>query len=162
MKKANLFLLIVVLIYFTQACSSGSMDTSSPANQPNPTVETIATEPPTQEGTPPENSASYLPAMNLPEIEQFTPTTGAGIKPLFEWQAVDGAAWYALVVKNSEGRPYWAWMGTQHSIYLGGVSEQPGEDIAGPRLEEGMQWAVIAYDSQGQVIAASKLRPISP
>ena len=84
MKKTRFTLLIVILLLFTQACSPGTKDTSPPAGQPDAGVETSATEPPTED-TASSGSESYLPAMNLPEIEQFTQTAGVGIKPLFEF-----------------------------------------------------------------------------
>jgi hypothetical protein len=177
MKNSKLTLMIVIMLATTYACSTGSEANQPVANQePNPpeqepaaqntlpadSQDNLAAETAEETSSQPGLGESFLPAINLPEIELFTATENAGLKPLFEWAAVEGAAWYALVVKNAEGQTYWAWMGPENSIYLGGTTTQPGDDRAGPRLEPGMSWAVIAYDSEDSLIAASSLRPISP
>ncbi len=169
MKSKKWILLIVVLLAAALACSLGggqntgtnstSVEATSPAQNTAPAN--------SQEGTvPPENSEpqaeDFLSALNFPDIELTTPTEGVGVKPLFEWVPVEGAAWYGLVLKTADGTSYWAWMGAETSIYLGGVSIQPADNAAGPVLQAGMQWTVTAYGADGNLIAASSLRPISP
>jgi hypothetical protein len=177
MNKFRFLLLIVILLFTTYACSSGS-DSNQPAaiqgtspselapasqnTQPADRQDNPATETPEEASSQIGLEEPLLPDINLPEIEQMTPRENAGLKPLFEWTAVDGAEWYALVVKNADGQTYWAWMGPENSIYLGGTTTPPGDDRAGPFLEDGMKWAVIAYDAEDHPIAASSLRPISP
>jgi hypothetical protein len=75
---------------------------------------------------------------------------------------VEGAQRYLLIVRDADNATYWSWTGAATSVYLGGASAQPAEDAAGPRLEAGMAWAVFALDAEGEVIASSELRPISP
>ena len=168
MKKNLLYLLIIMLFAVAVSCiKSGSQDSPqniSPEKDQGQAVNSGASNSTGENDTQknPGNEEDYLPSLNLPEVELLTPTEGVGVKPLFEWQAVDGAAWYGLSLRTSTGETYWAWMGPQTSIFLGGVSDQPRENSAGPVLEDGMQWAVVAYDSQDQIIAASSLRPISP
>jgi hypothetical protein len=108
------------------------------------------------------SGAPVLDIAGVGEVELLTPAEGVGIKPLFEWAAVEGVQRYLLILRDANGETYWAWNGSATSIYLGGVSEQPSDDAEGPRLEAGMAWAVFALDSEGEVIASSELRPISP
>lgn len=107
-------------------------------------------------------SEPYLPFKGVPAIELLTPASGAGERPLLEWAAVEGAARYSLIVQSSDGQPYWAWSGRQTSVYLGGTHSLPSAEAAGPTLQPGMVWAVLAFDAQQQIIAASLLQSISP
>lgn len=99
----------------------------------------------------------------LSEIVLLTPAEGVGLKPGFEWQTVNGAVRYALLVYHPNGQPYWAWEGSGTSVYLGGGDSQaPPEDSAGPILLDGMSWGVMAFDAADLLIASSAMRPISP
>jgi hypothetical protein len=96
------------------------------------------------------------------EIVQLTPTEGAGAFPLFEWEAVDGAVTYVLLVFDTEnGSAYWAWEGEATSIYLGGA-EVPLEDASGPVLLRPMSWSVLAFDAEGALVGVSAVRAIAP
>jgi hypothetical protein len=96
------------------------------------------------------------------EIALTTPQEGAGIKPHFTWEPLDGAARYTLVLYTAGREPYWAWEGAATSVYLGGSDTPPREDSAGPVLSAGMSWAVMAFGSDDRLIGSSVLRPISP
>ncbi len=104
----------------------------------------------------------FVPFADIATVELLTATNGVGIKPLFEWSPVNGAASYSVYVQFSDGQPYWAWSGTDTSVYLGGLHFAPPENAEGPILLDGMAWAVLAFDANGNVIASSVLQPISP
>jgi len=162
MIKTKLCLLTVVLAIAALACSMPSSPSQEVlVTEQEAQNEIIETQEPTQELEALAGEA-YLPMLKLPEVELLTPTENAGKRPLFEWSSVPDAAWYSLVLKNGDGKPYWAWMGTQTRIYLGGSENQPPEESAGPVLSDGMRWAVVAYDKEGKPIASSRLRQISP
>lgn len=171
MKNLKIILLLVVIFSTALACSltsGGEQSTGSnqPASNNNASSSTQnANTMDTDSDQPGANveGESYLPdIIGLPGITLLTPTENAGVKPLFEWSPVEGADWYSLVLTNSEGKNYWAWMGSKTSIYLGGTTTQPDDNAAGPILQPGMTWAVIAYDADGKILAASHIRPISP
>ncbi len=126
------------------ACGAAAPGDSGPAAQQQP------------------DSQPYLPFSGLTSIELLTPANGAGEKPLFEWAAVEGAARYSLILQFTDGQPYWAWSGSQTSVYLGGTHSPPAAEAAGPALQPGMAWAVLAFDAQQNIIAASQLQAISP
>lgn len=143
--------IILVILLATSACSNtGSSSTPAAGNNQD-----VATEEQTSLG-------SFVPFSRLATVELLTPSSGAGSKPKFEWSSVDGAAQYSLFLQFSDGQPYWSWTGSSTSIYLGGLDSAPPEDAAGPILLEGMSWAVIALDADGNVIASSNLQTISP
>lgn len=99
----------------------------------------------------------------LPGIELVAPAeTGAGEVPTFEWEAVDGAARYRLVVLDGSGAMLWAWNGAETKVNLGGVSDDRPEGAAGPVIDAGSTWSVVAFDADGNPLAASSLRPVSP
>ena len=95
------------------------------------------------------------------EVVQLSPESGQGIRPLLEWEAVDGADHYALFLFAPDGAAYWAWMGPQTSVHVGG-EPQLREGAPGPSIIDGMSWLVFAYDEGGLPIAMSPVRPISP
>ena len=156
MKHTTRFILFIsVLISVSLTCG-----TSSSSNQdsqvPAPATETQAA------GETQPQADRLLPGVNVPEIELLTPTEGVGLKPKFEWKAVDGATVYSLMLKNADGETYWAWMGNTTYIYLGSALTAPPEDSAGPILQPGMSWAVAAYDAEHHLLATSVFRSISP
>lgn len=108
------------------------------------------------------NGEAYVPLANIETVELLTPTSGVGIKPLFEWSPVQGAVNYSLYLQFPNGQPYWAWSGSVTSIYLGGTDSQPPDDAAGPILQKGMSWSVIAFDAENNIIASSVVQEISP
>ncbi len=94
-------------------------------------------------------------------IVQHTAETGDGIRPLLEWDAVLDADHYGVYLYAPSGATYWAWRGTETSVFVGGAT-QIREDAAGPSIADGMSWAVIAFDADLLPLAASPLRPIAP
>ena len=154
MRRATRFVLFMIILCSTSlmACSSSSSEQSSQTPTPNG-------EAPTEKA---QGADRLLPGVDVPEIELLTPTEGAGLKPKFEWKAVDGATVYSLVLKNADGRTYWAWMGKTTYIYLGSSLTPPPEDSAGPVLQPDMLWAVAAYDAEHHLLATSSYRSISP
>ncbi|MBU2602616.1 MAG: hypothetical protein KKA32_10705 [Actinobacteria bacterium] len=99
----------------------------------------------------------------LAPIELTGPaTSGAGEVPTFEWEAVDGAARYRLVVLDGDGEPLWAWNGAETSVNLGGLPEERPADISGPIITPGSSWSVAAFAADGSPLAVSVLRPVGP
>ena len=146
----NIFFVAVILSALVAGCSSPGTTTQTGGNG---AASGAPTEPP---------SEPFVPFSGLTTIELLTASSGAGEKPLFEWSPVDGAAQYSLFLQFTDGQPYWSWLGNSTSVYLGGSAEPPPADAAGPILLDGMSWAVIALDAEGNVIASSNLQSISP
>lgn len=95
---------------------------------------------------------------DLPFVELVGPsTTGAGLAPIFEWRAADGASGYRLSVRGPQQRS-WAWSGKATSVRYGGTVDRQ----AGPVIVPGMRWSVAAFDHDGSIVALSELRPLSP
>jgi hypothetical protein len=105
-------------------------------------------------------SAIARPALlaDLASVELHEPPlTNAGPVPVFAWTAVDGAATYRLTVLGPDG-PRWGWEGPETSVRYGAVEDgQPG-----PVIVPGSWWSVAAVDADGELLAASDLRPVSP
>jgi hypothetical protein len=89
-------------------------------------------------------------------------TTGAGDRPAFSWEAVDGATSYALAVVTTADEPLWAWQGTATAVILGGWSTPPPAEAFGPLLLGDSGWFVVAFDASGLPIANSVIRPVAP
>lgn len=81
-----------------------------------------------------------------------------GETPTFEWEPVEGAAAYSLVVLDAEGQPVWAWEGPAPSAGFPTGPREPRARCSTP----GSTWSVAALDGDGHVVAASELRPASP
>lgn len=143
-------MLIVLLTLSISACSSTAASSPSDSEGPSPTAQEQAQDEP------------FAPFAGAAAIELLTPTSDAGLKPLFEWSPVENASRYSVFLQFSDGQPYWSWSGAGTSVYLGGYDSAPPDDSAGPVLLDGMSWAVVAFDAQGTVIASSHLQPISP
>lgn len=94
-------------------------------------------------------------------VTLLTPTEGGGPRPLMEWESVEGASEYLVVVLDGDGAPYWAWSGSATSVRLGG-GELPDDHGSGPIVESGALWSVSAYDSEGNLLAISGQRSIAP
>jgi len=150
MKKIRLLLSLLFLITIS-ACSGASTTQSASGGDDSGAVVDQ------QSGQEP-----FIPFAGLTRIELLTPSSGAGEKPLFEWLPIEGASEYSLFLQFPDGQPYWSWLGSATTVYLGGSSSAPSPDAAGPILLDGMSWAVIAFDTQGNVIASSNLQAISP
>lgn len=136
------------------ACSSGSdsVDREDKASEPQ------AGESP-QEGS---SGGLVINRAGVSEVILTTPEEGAGVKPQFTWQALDGATNYIVVVYTPERESYWAWSGAETSVYMGGGDTPPPDDSAGPILSAGMWWTVIGFDANDRMIGNSILKPISP
>lgn len=65
-----------------------------------------------------------------------------------------------MTVSTADGKAYWAWVGEDTSVYLGGG--EGATDTAGPILSEPMTMTVLALDAANTVIAASPPTPIAP
>lgn len=71
-----------------------------------------------------------------------------GARPELAWRPIDDAALYELVVLTADGRAYWSWTGADTNTALGGLPVlAPG--ASGPRLSDGMTWALVAMNSAG-------------
>lgn len=143
-------MLLALLTIAVSACSGTTTSSPSGGDVANTTGQEQGSDKP------------FAPFSDLETIELLTPTSGVGQKPNFEWSAVDGAASYTLFLNFSDGQPYWTWSGQATSIYLGGYDSPPPADAAGPILLDGMSWAVIAFNTEANVVASSDLRLISP
>lgn len=115
----------------------------------------------------PTSTATPIPeplidAPGLAQIELTTPLEGAGVKPRFEWRAIEGAVSYTLVLYTPEGAPYWSWTGVATAVYLGGGDTPPPPDSAGPVLSPGMTWGVMAFNQSDVLVGTSARQPISP
>lgn len=167
---------LVGLLLGASACDPGSSDTTELADAsttlPAVSSTTLATSEETTTSVVAEEATTttvttvaesyvlFLPGVDVPEIDQLTPTTGVGRRPLIEWSGIDNAHAYELTVFGAGGTIYWSAVGPETSIYLGGA---PASDQSpGPQIQDGMSWAVVALDVDGNVIAQSRVRPINP
>jgi hypothetical protein len=89
-------------------------------------------------------------------------TTGAGERPAFRWEIVEGAATYALAVVTTADEPLWAWQGAATEVILGGWSTPPPAEAFGPLLLGEATWFVVAFDASGLPVANSVIRPVAP
>ena len=149
MKMNRLYLFAAALTLSMLACSLPVGGGEGQPEEPGETPNEIQGEP-------------YISSPNVGNIKLLTDIEGASEKPLFAWEAVSGASRYQLIVFDEAGELYWAWEGTVTQIYMGGTDAQPPDESSGPSIEAGYSWAVTAYASDGTVIAASAVRPISP
>lgn len=153
-----------VIVMIASACSYPPPAVQEPTpvtpgvtpTEPAPTAEPAPTVEPTQP------ARLLIDLSGVDEITLNTPQKGAGVKPQFAWQPLDGAVRYTVVLYTADRKPYWAWDGTATSIYLGGSDTAPRDDSAGPVLSAGMLWAVMAFNGDDRLIGSSALRPISP
>ena len=166
MKSTSLLINLVLLVLIAVACGSpvrGNEDNpqagTTPESRnriPTPQVQTPTAAPTEVHGEP------FISTPGLANIKLFTDVEGAGGKPLFLWESITEANRYQLIVFDEAGEPYWAWEGTKTQIYMGGTDAQPPDDSSGPSIDTGYTWAVVAYGSDGKLLAASGVRPISP
>ncbi len=153
MKTNRFYILVVVLLLSILACNL-----SKRGNESQPEAPTNV--PP---GAPTEvQGEAFVSAPGVANLKLLTDVKGAGEKPLLQWETVTGASRYQLFVFDETSEPYWAWEGTATQIYMGGTDSQPPADSSGPSIDVGYTWAVVAYGSDGKVLAASETRPISP
>jgi hypothetical protein len=102
------------------------------------------------------------PVLDISEAEPVTLITesGGGDRPVFEWQAVDGASLYVVAVYDADERAYWSGQTNGTSLPLGSV--QLPDEASGPRIGDGFTWSVYALDDAGLLLTTSELRAISP
>lgn len=96
------------------------------------------------------------------EVKLLTAKQGGGIRPVLRWKPVAGAASYLLVVQDKKGRAYWSWQGTATEVPIGGGEKPSKPGSGGPRIAKGYRWIVSAFGANGELLAISKRRPISP
>ena len=92
-------------------------------------------------------------------IPTLTPAVVGELRPVLEWEPVDGAAKYSVVVLDETGEPYWIWSGPESEITLGGA---PSSDFGvGPIIGVDYSWSVAAFAAEGEFLAISGAVPIS-
>ena len=170
-------ILSITLMPIAVACSSAE-ETSGSVAEPGSTEPPTSTAPDTPSTMTTAGSTTSVPASeddpSVPVETQpplfdglgrtvtlLTPESGSGIRPLLEWEPVDGADYYSLFLYAPSGRVYWGWAGRGNAVHVGG-EPQIQEDRPGASIVDGMSWAVIAYDAESLPIAVSPQRPISP
>jgi hypothetical protein len=95
-------------------------------------------------------------------MENIMPLQGVGLRPRFEWQTINGAAHYGIIILDPKGSPYWGWRGEKPWVYLGGIDEPLPEINEGPILIDGMSWRIVAYDANEVPIATGGPWAIAP
>lgn len=91
-------------------------------------------------------------------ISTLTPVAVETLRPMLEWEPVDGADSYSVVVLDETGEPYWVWSGSESEVPLGGSSSDFG---IGPIIGIGYSWSVAAFATDGEFLAISGEVPIS-
>lgn len=160
--------LLVCLVLLVSACSSSSSgDSSSGDDSPESSNETTSAAESTEndaESTPttsPEVADEPgLPMADGEAIEQMTPKSGAGVRPMLSWSAVAAAASYTVIVYDADGAPWWSWSGADTEVVLGGVVTDA--EIGGPRADTGVRWVVMAFDTEGGLVGTSPRRSVEP
>lgn len=159
---------VVIGALVVGACSSGSSDTTlSTAVTDGGAATTVAgvTEGASETTAPPETTTTTVaeePAIAGADlIEQATPTSGGGTRPLLEWAAIDGASLYFVSMYTETGDPYWAAVTEETQTYVGGPLQIPA-GRSGPNVADGYTWVVYAEDADGNLLAVSPSRAIAP
>ena len=107
-------------------------------------------------------SASSMTGAPVDDVKLLTAKQGGGIRPVLRWKPVPGATSYLLVVQDKQGRAYWSWQGTATEVPMGGGEKPSKPGSGGPRVAKGYRWIVSAFGADGELLAISKRRPISP
>ena len=166
MKKKRILIALVVVVSLTVACglSGGGNRTEPQAAETPGNGEQVQgpTDAPMEAPTEVLPGEPFLDVLGIGQVSLLTEVQGGGEMPLFAWGPVAGADRYQVVVFDEAGEPYWAWEGAQTQVYMGGAESQPPADSSGPVVGAGYTWAVVAYDANGQILASSELRFISP
>jgi hypothetical protein len=166
MKRIHLLITVVVIALMGVACglpAGGNDDTLQTETPSDNGISAETPEIPTPTVMPTEvRGEPFLSAPGVGNIKQLTDTERVGVKPLLAWEAVGDANRYQLIVFDETGEPYWAWEGAKAQIYMGGTDSQPPDDSSGPAIDRGYTWAVVAFGSDDEIVAASEVRPISP
>lgn len=142
----------------TPAATGGATVTVAAPDVTGPSEATPVT--PAPESDTPATELSDLDGLEV--ITVTTPPTGNGERPLLSWNPVDGAERYALTLSLPNGAAYFSWTGPTPSIWLGGTTEEPPADAAGPVLLTDLVLRVVAFDKTGAITAASAPTPIAP
>ena len=105
-------------------------------------------------------AAPVEPLINdAPLIATLTPAIVDMLRPVLEWEPVDAADSYSVVVLDEVGEPYWVWSGPESEIALGGAS---ASDFGiGPIIGIDYSWSVAAFNTDGTFLAISGQVPIS-
>lgn len=164
MKHRRLLIAFVAIVLLAVACGVPA------GNGTEPQAGTIPAggeqvESPTEAPTKLPTEIPGEPFLSVPGIGRVTLLTdvqGSGEKPLFAWESIAGADRYQLIVFDEAGEPYWAWEGAQTQVYMGGSESQPSANSSGPAIGAGYSWTVVAYNVNGEIVASSELKPISP
>jgi len=136
--------------------------TSEPASSTSTTTITSTTT--TTTSTTTTTTTTTLPdpqILGADLIAVRTPTSGGGPRPLLEWEPVDGAGGYLVVVYDADGRPYWSTFTTEPQTPMGGPVPL-GEGRSGPAVAEGFTWVVHANGPFVAIAASSERRAIEP
>lgn len=168
--------LLLALAVFGWSC--GGNDTELPATTTPPTpsattpteatptatapaADTAAAPTPTAAATPSVDFPAFAADLDLPGLEQTTETQGGGRRPVLEWASIEGADYYIVALFSPAEKIYWGWRTSDTSVPVGGAPKLD-EDALGPAVSNGMTWSVIAFGADGNPMAASARRPISP
>jgi len=165
MTRATLPAVLLVLAATLSGCSSAddgpTTESPSRADSTTSTVASSAAEEP-QTSTTTTTTTTTGPAISgVDPIEQLTPQSGGGSRPLLEWLPAGNAASYFVVVYDENADPYWSTLTSEPRVYVGGIAQIP-EGRDGPAVAAGYSWVVYADDIEGNLIAASGVRPIAP
>jgi hypothetical protein len=160
--------MIVFAAIVLAACSSNSPDTVASTAADNAVSTIAASDPPGSDTTltePVESTTTTIAVEPVIKgavpIEQTTPTSGEGPRPLLEWIPIDGAALYIVTMYTDTGGPYWSAVTAETSTYVGGPLQIPA-GRTGPNVAEGYTWVVYAEDADGNLLAVSPQRAIAP
>ncbi len=149
MTRIRLIVAATVLVA-TAACSGGATPTSQPpVDTSTPTQAPSTTGDSSPAGTNPTSDLRTLGGRAGIELVDAAP---GGLRPLLAWVEVPDAAYYRVVVLDSDGKPYWGWLGTDTSVRFGGAETETGLTA---QVYEPMTWSVAAIDPQGRTIALS-------
>lgn len=155
--------LIAALALLAAGCG-GSTEAETPAateagatqTETSATTET-ETAPVETTGTAPVETTE-APASDTPWLATIgivSAASGGGPQPVLEWEAVEGASSYDVVLDDADGAPYWAWSGSDTRV-------QVGDGAIDPSVTDGMTWSVSAYDADGALLAGSAGLAIGP
>ncbi len=172
MRRVGPFLAALTLLaVLSAACSSSDAEPASPTttatdadgeSDPAPTTTLAADaadaadEPDAEAGL-----AADLEAVGVSTVELVTPEAGGGRRPLLEWEPVDEAVEYQVVLLTPSGDPYWGWITEETSVPVGGTPALD-DGAAGPSVVAGMTWSVSAYGTDADLVGLSGHRSISP
>lgn len=92
-------------------------------------------------------------------IPTRTPVIVETLRPMLEWEPVEGADAYSVVVLDEAGEPYWVWSGSESEVPLGGAASS--DFGIGPIIGIGYSWSVAAFGANGEFLAVSGEVPIS-